>query len=105
MPATDKRLGDLHERLTESLIEGVQERKVKDITLDDYGNEIETVRVVLPAPAVLAVAAKFLKDNAITASVETDEKMAELRAKLGKRAPSNRDMKDALGSLGSELIQ
>lgn len=105
MPASDKRLGDLHSKLTETLIEGVQERRIEEKEKDDEGNEVTRVRVVLPAPAVLAVAAKFLKDNSITADVATDEKMAELKKKLGNRAPSNRDMKDALGSLGSELIQ
>lgn len=105
MPASQKRLGDLHAHLTETLIEAVQDHEVTEVIGErEDGSEIKAVRVVRAAPAALAVAAKFLKDNSITADIEGDAKLAELQKKLGKRLPSPEDMKDALGTIGKGLL-
>lgn len=104
MPASAKRLGDLHAALTETLIEHVQDKTVTDVEVDDDGKETTRVHVVRAAPAALAVAAKFLKDNSITADIEVDEKMNELRSKLGQRLPTKQDMKDAMAEIGRGLL-
>ena len=78
----------------------------KEVTeeTDEDGAIKSTSRMVRASPAVLAVAAKFLKDNAITAAVELNDDLATLKGQLAKK-PSKRDLKDAMAAIGNDLLQ
>ena len=65
-------LNKLHEALAKVLVEQVEGRA--EYT-DDNG---ETQSVSTASPAMLAVAAKFLKDNNVTCSVEEDSNLGRL---------------------------
>lgn len=92
--ATVARLCDLHNLITEALIEGCS---VQEIEIDD-GGEKRTVRQ-LPSAAVLAVGLAHLKNNSITADPETNDRLRTLEDKLQKRRTQARasvvDMEDA----------
>lgn len=110
MAASEKSMGSLHESLVTVLLAMIEPKQVPVMGMrENSDGELEEVEVGLrmeyPSPGVLAVVAKVLKDNSIFSTPETDEKLSQLQARLGKRIPSARDMKDALGTLGSELIQ
>ena len=66
MAATTQRLGELHQRLTEALIERIDDTE-------------------MCSAADLAVAANFLKANNITAIVTEDNSIGELERKLEAR--------------------
>lgn len=104
MASTEKRLGDLHKALAEELIEAIKGRE--EVTEEEGadGAVKRTKRVVKAAPAVLAVAAKFLKDNAITADIEQNDDLATLKDQLAAK-PSKRDLKDAMAAIGQDLLQ
>jgi hypothetical protein len=65
MAATEVALGELHVALANTL---------KDL-----------VGVEAPSAAVLAVAAKFLKDNNVTCTPSSDNAMGELEAAIARR--------------------
>lgn len=65
MAATESALGELHDALAKTLT--------------------DLVGVETPSAAVLAVAAKFLKDNNITCAPSTDNALGELEAAIAKR--------------------
>lgn len=102
--ATDKELGALHALLAQTLMKMVQGETVDEL---DEDGEVVRSRWVPPPANVLAVAAKFLKDNSITASPETDETLSELRRKLQARgrlaAPTEGDVREAVRSMGDYL--
>lgn len=101
--ATDAELGKLHKKLAQTLMAAIEPREIAEVNED---GERHVLRVEYPSPGLLAVVAKFLKDNAITASIETDEQLAALQARLQKnnRMPSEKDMKDALSTMGARLL-
>lgn len=107
--ATEDDLGGLHGQLARTLTGMIQVRT--RIKVDKEGNQVE--EEVEPSPAALAVAAKFLKDNNITAApsqstdVEDLEKsLAERRRKAKERGRVSRaDLNAAMGKLGTELLQ
>lgn len=74
MAATDKELGALHKAVATALTGLVS------VTEDEDGN------TVAPPAAYLNAAIAFLKNNNITASVTTNEALAELDAALKRRA-------------------
>ena len=77
--AAEKELSELH-----GLVAQVLSAQIGDkITItDETGEERE---IYGAAPAVIAQAVKFLKDNDITASVEEDENLSELDDLLKKK--------------------
>lgn len=100
MASSRKALGDLHVKLAEVLsdaLDGVDEIR------EENGEQI--VIHGRPTAQVMAVAAKFLKDNSIFGEVEDDSHLQALRDKLKGRLPASRDMKDALDSIGRDLMQ
>lgn len=78
---------------------------------EDTGEVLEKERkeVVMPSPAALAVARAFLKDNSVFATDEQSDAVGDLHASVssrrGKRLPSAQDAKDALATLGKDLLQ
>jgi hypothetical protein len=112
MAASDKTLGLLHEKLARVLDLMLEPQNVEypydTLKKDGDGNRIiETrVRVEYPSAAVLAVAAKVLKDNNITATIESDEKLSALRDKLQKRGRiTDDDVKEAIKAAGNAMLQ
>lgn len=104
MASTEKRLGDLHKVLAEELIAAINGHEEVIEEKDAEGAVKTTKRIVKASPAVLAVAAKFLKDNAITADVEQNDDLATLKGQLAAK-PSKRDLKDAMAAIGNDLLQ
>ena len=99
--ASEEKLSELHGQLAETLTDMIQVR-----TVTKYDKEGEAYdETVEPSPAALAVAAKFLKDNNITATPSQSGAVDELKDKLAKRRPSRQDLKDAMRGLGNELLQ
>ena len=83
MAATESALGDLHDALAKTLT--------------------DLVGVEAPSAAVLAVAAKFLKDNNITCTPATDNALGELEAQMQakrNRAKLTSKEKDELRAVG-----
>ncbi len=66
MAAPKARLGELHRKVTEAYITGIDR---------DLEDEIFN-------PALLSGAAKFLKDNEITAEIKSDDDLSTMREKL-----------------------
>lgn len=100
MAASRKALADLHAKLAEVLsdaLDGVDEIR------EENGEQV--VIHGRPTAQVMAVAAKFLKDNSIFGDVEDDSHLQALRDKLKGRLPASQDMKDAMRAIGSDLLQ
>lgn len=72
--ATDKSLGNLHAVLADVLAEQVAEYAEED------GEKVYTA-----TPALLTVAARFLKDNDITCGIEDSSSMSDLKEELANR--------------------
>ena len=73
--ATESKMNDLHGLLCEILI-----KQVGETVIDEDGTEICIV-----SPAILSIAAKFLKDNEITCDVRNDNNMNNLQKLLSKK--------------------
>lgn len=107
--ASENQMNVLHGRLAQTLTTMVSARTVTK--RDAEGNEY--VEEVDPSPATLAVAAKFLKDNAVTMTPEQSEATDELAQALEARRLASKqrlritqaDMKEALAKVGSGLLQ
>ena len=71
-PATDAALGALHEALATVIASQV---KATMQEFDEEGNVIEGAETYSATPALLTVAARFLKDNNITCTVEDSKRL------------------------------
>lgn len=97
--ATVARLCDLHNLITEALIEGCSAQEI----------EVEEGKKVrqLPSAAILAVGLAHLKNNSITADPETNNKLRELQDKLQQRRTAGKasmtDLQDAADNWQSRL--
>lgn len=81
----ENELSDLHGNIARVMTEQVLKKEAV-CTFDDDGNQVPTDEEEYTAtPALLAVAAKFLKDNHITADIKTDTNMGNLKAALNKK--------------------
>ncbi|ASL24429.1 putative terminase small subunit [Alteromonas phage vB_AspP-H4/4] len=88
--ATELALGDLHGAVAKVLTSQVL-HETEETTFDEEGNEVPTGNVAFDAsPATIAAAIKFLKDNQITADMETDENMNNLREALARKQKHSR---------------
>jgi len=109
MPASSKDLGALHAQLARVLNQMLEpvERTVILKEADEDGPAETEVRIEYPSPAVLAVAAKFLKDNSIFSGVDEDEELLRLKKNLAKRGrgPTDADVEEAVRGVGARLIQ
>ena len=109
MPASSSELGGLHAALARVLNEMlVPVKKTRTLVAETEDKPAVTEDYLeYPSPAVLAVAAKFLKDNSIFSGVDEDEELLRLKKTLSKRGrgPSDQDIKDAVHAVGSRLVQ
>lgn len=96
MAASETRLGALHEKVTEVLLNALDGE-----VLPGYGEGDEAVpeKVIPPSAAIIAAATKFLKDNEITCVPAENNALGELEAKMAarraKRAGNVIDFNDA----------
>lgn len=84
MAANEKALGNLHEKLSQVLVECLEGDVLPGYTDDDTG-EVFPEKRLPPSAAIMTVAAKFLKDNNITCAPSTDNKIGELSQALTER--------------------
>ncbi len=94
MAASEDKLGALHEAVTRALIEGVTPTVIP-------GVEGEADVVLPPSAAMLAAAAKFLKDNSISCAPSEDNEMGELQRRLEEK----NDRRTARKAERAELLE
>ena len=82
--AAEGELNDLHALVAKTLAKELQRKDVMMVG----GEEIDVPRDV--PPALLAQAIKFLKDNSITTTAETDENLEELSTVLANKQKKGR---------------
>ena len=88
--ASESKLSALHGAVADVLTAQLM-HTVEETTFDDDGNEMGTgVQVYTAAPATVAAAIKFLKDNQITCDIEVDENMNNLRESLANKQRHSR---------------
>lgn len=91
MQATDKELGELHKKVARQLASQLENADVALMLLHDHRGELpEPVVEFLEkcsyaSPALLTIAAKFLKDNDITCQVEDSKEMSDLDKRLAAK--------------------
>lgn len=104
--ASEAALAELHTKLAEVLTEMLEDQeKQSPGGMDAEGNPTVITEKVKPSAGVLAVAAKFLKDNSIFVDPDQSDAMEAFADKLGRRKPGKQDLKDAMRQIGSDLIQ
>lgn len=103
MAATEKRLGELHHKVTEVLIVALEGETLPGYT-DPETDEIVPDKQLPPSAAIIAAATKFLKDNEITCAPSEDNALGELEKKMAerrnKRRPQPVDLADAAREAG-----
>lgn len=90
MAAHKSKLGELHELVAQAYAKGIE------LDLEEQ----------IFNPALLSAAAKFLKDNEITAEIKSDDDLSALRDKL-KQANANKQAagQRILKAVGAEDIE
>ena len=81
-PASDSKLSALHEALATVIAAQVQATMQE---FDEKGNVIEGAESYSATPALLTVAARFLKDNNITCTIEDSKGLSTLNDELAER--------------------
>lgn len=108
MAATEGRLGALHEKVAEVLIEALDGEELPGYTEQGEDGEdiVHPPKRLAPSAAIIAAATKFLKDNDITCAPAANtavndlrEKMAEKNRQRALRAADIADAKDQMGFL------
>jgi len=88
--ATETKLGALHGKVADVLSARL-DHQAEDTTFDENGVEVGTGEMVYDCSTQdIAAAIKFLKDNQITADIETDSQMGNLKEKLAKKTKHSR---------------
>lgn len=88
--ANEDKLGALHGAVATVLTAQISHQQ-EETVFDGDGEEVGTGEMVYTAaPATIAAAIKFLKDNQITCDVEVDENMNNLRESLAKKQKHSR---------------
>lgn len=88
--ATEEKLSALHAAVADVLTAQVTHQQ-EDVSFDADGNEVSSGEMVYTAsPATIAVAVKFLKDNSITADINTNENLNSLRDQLANKQKRSR---------------
>lgn len=95
--ASESALAELHNAAASVLKEMI----TPVITTSEEGVETK----VLPSAAEVAVAIKFLKDNAVFMAPEQSTAVSELEELVRKRRPSRADLQDAMKTIGKEMLQ
>lgn len=84
MSATEKKLGALHEKVADVLIDALDGEELPGYTDPETGEVVEAKRM-LPSAAIIAAATKFLKDNEITCVRDQSNALGELESKMAER--------------------
>lgn len=88
--ATEEKLSALHAAVADVLTAQVTHQQ-EDVSFDAEGNEVGSGEMIYTAsPATIAVAVKFLKDNSITADINTNENLNSLRDQLANKQKRSR---------------
>lgn len=102
--ASTSELAELHQTLAKTL-QRIISIETKSELVPNKDGELEVVEVDFVTPsAVLAVAAKFLKDNDITADPDNDDAMDELDAILQGRKKERTSVNDTSPTNIDELL-
>lgn len=82
MAASENKLGKLHEKVAEVLLDALDGE-----LLPGYGEGDEAVpeKRIPPSAAIIAAATKFLKDNEITCTPAENNALGELEARMAAR--------------------
>lgn len=88
--ADESKLSALHDKVAEVLTEALDGQTMPDY-VDPETGEVEPGGKLAPSAAIIAVAAKFLKDNNITCVPSEDNKLGELEAKMKARQEKRRN--------------
>ena len=101
--ASEKELANLHKEVTKTLTRMVKTQTVP--RYDKEGNEVGEDEVD-PSPATLAVATKFLKDNAITVDPENNAELSDFAKALRDkgRVISSKDREVAMREVANGLL-
>lgn len=92
MAASEKRLGELHEKVAEVLMDALEGEELPGWT-DDDGNEMPAKKLA-PSAAIIAAASKFLKDNEITCTPSESNALGDLQRKMEARRAQRADKRD-----------
>lgn len=84
MSATEKRLGELHAKVAEVLIDALEGEELPGYT-DPETDEVIEPKKIAPSAAIIAAATKFLKDNEITCQPSENNALGELEKKMAER--------------------
>lgn len=96
------KLNALHDKLTEMftkiLDRYLDQKELLDLHSDPAGEAVDNIlsEITEPSPAMMAVIAKFLKDNDVTATAEQTDELSGLQKSLAERRkarPSLADLK------------
>lgn len=92
MQATDKELGELHKKVARQLAVQLEQADKAHRLLsrkgeDDWEEEVAEFLLTCStaSPALLTIAAKFLKDNDITCQVEDSKELSNLDKRLAAK--------------------
>lgn len=106
MSATERRLGELHAKVAEVLIDALEGEVLPGYEDPETGAVFEDKKLA-PSAAIIAAATKFLKDNEITCRPSENNALGELEKKLAerraKRAANVVDFDEAKASAGFML--
>ena len=90
--ATDKELGELHRKVARQLAVQLEQADKAQRLIAQQGEEDWEANVVeflltcsTASPALLTIAAKFLKDNDITCQVEDSKELSDLDKRLAAK--------------------
>ena len=78
-------LASLHKTIADALIRACSITEVTETAIGPEGEPVEVTKDYIPPASTLSVAVRFLKDNAITAEAEGNEKLEALEDLLTKR--------------------
>lgn len=108
-PASTAQMASLHSLLTTQLKAAISDRVVEYEEPDKDGNLVTKRKVIEGSVSAMAVAAKFLKDNSITAAPAEGNDLAtledQIKAKRENRKITQADLNAAMQSIGSDLVQ
>lgn len=91
MQATEKELNELHKKVARQLANQLENADIALGLLHEHRGELpENVadfleKCSIASPALLTIAAKFLKDNDITCQVEDSKEMSDLEKRLAAK--------------------
>lgn len=106
MAATHSKLGELHERIAEVLIEAMDGDELPGWTeVNEQTDEVihHPPKRLPPSAALIAAGITFLKNNSITSAPSQDNKLGELEAKLKakrEKKVTQQDMRQAREDMG-----